>query len=71
MIDNDLPVMITDEAGMMLGFIKTNMSIQQIEEVIEESYKKDCYNYDVKELIKEIREKGWEAERVYLDTIEI
>jgi hypothetical protein len=68
--DSNIKVILNEDKEI-LGYIRTNLNEEAIIEVINESIESNPYNYDVDSLIKDIIDHGFEAERVYLDEIEL
>jgi hypothetical protein len=54
----------------LVGYLKTNLSAGAIEAMIEQAINKNsAYNEDIDQLVEDIQDIGFKAERVYLEEI--
>jgi hypothetical protein len=60
-------VRVKDIDGEFIGYMETNLSPKNIQEMVEES----TYNYDINEIIDDIKKRGFKADRIYLAEVTI
>jgi hypothetical protein len=64
-------VVVKNEDEEYLGLIETDIQHLEIQGLIDDSYKRELYSYDVDDLITDIQEAGYSASRIYPFNVEI
>lgn len=65
----EIIIVKTDET--ILGYIETNIDIDTLETLVDCSFETKAYNYDIDELVKDIENEGYSADRYDPYSIEI
>ena len=70
-MSTELPIIVKTQDDELLGYIITDMDVDYLEELIDESFDTHKYNYDIRALLHDIRAMGYEAYRTHLVEIKI